>query len=995
MIASITIDGRHIDVAASVSVLEAAARAGIGIPALCYHPALPPDGSCRLCLVEVSGRPGLHPACLLPADDGLVLHTETPAVGEARRNALRLLLRRYRPGVGRAHNELLALAARYGVPLPAERPPAVVEVDESNPFIRVDRDACIHCWRCVRACDLLNGVAAIGVFGRGEAAHIGFGLDGPMQSSSCEFCGMCEAVCPTDALTLRRAVPVPEPTDGGRPLSVLCSYCGVGCRLTLQVSGPRIVRTDPDWEAPANHGLLCVKGRFGWTYVHHRDRLTRPLVRRALLEGAGADLVEVDWDTALDLVAARLAGIRAESGGQGLGFLASAKCSNEENYLFQKLARQVFGTNNVDHCARLCHAPTVEALSQALGSGAMTNSMDDIVAEARCVLIVGSNTTEQHPVFGMRLRRAVKERGLRIIVADPRRIPIVDVAALHLRLRPGTDIALLNALAHVLIANGWIDGTFVAERTEGFEALAAGVRDDTPECAAAVTGVPAEDIRRAARLLWEHRPGALLFAMGVTQHTCGTANALACTNLQLLLGNLGRRGAGVNPLRGQNNVQGACDMGALPSVLPGYQPVADASVRGRFETAWGTTLPTAPGLTVTEILDAALAGRIRGLYVLGENVAMTDPDLTHVHRCLEACEFLVVQEIFLSETARFAHVVLPAAASVEKTGSFTNTDRRVQLSPAAIPPPGDGRPDWWIIAELGKRLRRATAGAPPGAAHAAWGYAQPAEVMDEIAALTPIYGGITHARLGHAGIQWPCPTPDHPGTPVLHVERASRGPARFVAVSHQPPAESPDARYPLVLTTGRLLEHYHSGTMTRRVPALDWLVPEASVEIHPARRRPAGDRRRDGGAAPHPPGNHHGSRPRDRRHRARERLHALSLRRGRGQRADPRRPGPGRQDPRVQGLRGRRRARGGVDDTPGPLRPTWGDHRTSAPCATPRIAPRSHAYELALTMHRRRRAARHKARRASMVEAVRDQWAIVIAVIVLVGALIVWLYTSR
>jgi formate dehydrogenase major subunit/formate dehydrogenase alpha subunit len=363
---------------------------------------------------------------------------------------------------------------------------------------------------------------------------------------------MCEAVCPTDALTLQRPA-VPEPATAGHALSVLCSYCGVGCRLMLRLGGDRIVETEPDWQGPANHGLLCVKGRFGWTYVHHRDRLTRPLVRRALLEGAGTDLVEVDWDTALDLVAARLARIREESGGQALGFLASAKCSNEENYLFQKLARQVFGTNNVDHCARLCHAPTVEALNQALGSGAMTNSMDDVVADARCVLIVGSNTTEQHPVFGMRLRRAAKERGLPIVVVDPRRIPIVDAAALHLRLRPGTDIALLNALAHVLIANEWIDQTFIAARTEGFEALAAGVRDDTPEHSAAVTGVPAADIRRAARLLWEHRPAALLFAMGVTQHTCGTANALACTNLQLLLGNLGVPGAGVNPLRGQNN----------------------------------------------------------------------------------------------------------------------------------------------------------------------------------------------------------------------------------------------------------------------------------------------------------------------------------------------------------------------------------------------------------------------------------------------------------
>ncbi|MBI4271390.1 MAG: formate dehydrogenase subunit alpha, partial [Candidatus Rokubacteria bacterium] len=519
-------------------------------------------------------------------------------------------------------------------------------------------------------------------------------------------------------------------------------------------------------------------------------------------------------------------------GADALGFLASAKCSNEENYLFQKLARQCFGTNNVDHCARLCHAPTVAALAQALGSGAMTNSMDDIVEQAQSVFIIGSNTTEQHPVLGMRLRRAVKERGLPIVVADPRSIPIVEAAALHLPLRPGTDIALLNALAHVLVANGWIDRRFIETRTENFRAFAESVRSDTPAWAAQITGVPPEDIRRAARLLWEHRPGALLFAMGVTQHTCGTANAFACANLQLLLGNLGIPGGGINPLRGQNNVQGACDAGALPNVLPGYQPVTDAAARRRFEEAWGAPLSDRPGLTVTELLDGALTGRIRGLYVLGENAAMTDPDLAHVRRCLAACEFLVVQEIFLSETAHFAHVVLPAAAAAEKAGTFTNTERRVQLSEPTVPPPGAARPDWWIIAEIGRRVSALAARGPGPVQYAGWVYGSPAEVMDELAALAPIYGGISHARLGQAGLQWPCSTPDHPGTPILHVGRTTRGLARFTPVGHQPAAELPDGEYPLVLTTGRVLEHYHAGSMSRRVAALDWLVPEARVEIH-------------------------------------------------------------------------------------------------------------------------------------------------------------------
>jgi formate dehydrogenase major subunit/formate dehydrogenase alpha subunit len=822
------LDGTPVPAPAGVTVLEAARRAGVRIPSLCAHPALPPDGSCRLCLVEVDGRPGLQPACVLPVSEDLEVRTETLSVQAARRHALGLLLAAYRPGVGRADNELLALAARYRVPAPPERAEPRTPVDETNPFIRVDRDACIHCWRCVRACDRLNGVTAIGVFGRGADAHIGFGLDGPMQESSCEFCGMCEAVCPTDALTVRQA-----PGPATRSAVTVCSYCGVGCRFRLELAGERIVGTHPDWDAPANHGLLCVKGRFGWPYVQHPDRLTRPLVRRALLDGSGSDLVATDWDTALDLVAERLVRIRDESGPDALGVLASAKCSNEENYLAQKLARQGLGTNNVDHCARLCHAPTVAALGRALGSGAMTNSMDDVVDEAQSVFIIGSNTTEQHPVLGMRLRRAVKERGLRLVVADPRRIPIAEAATLHLALRPGTDIALLNAIAHVLLAEGWVDRAFVAARTEGFESFAESVRDATPERATAVTGVPAAWIREAARLLWTHRPGALLFAMGITQHIYGTANAHACVNLQLLLGNLGVPGSGINPLRGQNNVQGACDAGALPDVFSGYQPITDTAARARFETAWGAPVPDRPGLTVTEQLDAALAGRLRGLYVIGENAAMTDPDLTHVHRCLAATEFLVVQELFLSETARFAHVVLPAAASAEKAGTFTSTERRVQRFEAAVPPPGEARPDWWILAEVGRRVT-ARRHPLPQSRFAGWQYGGPADVLNELAALTPIYAGISHARLGIRGLQWPCPAPDHPGTPILHVEQAAGGPARFVPVGDSTPAETPDAEYPLVLTTGRVLEHYHGGTMTRRVPGLDWLVPEATVELHPA-----------------------------------------------------------------------------------------------------------------------------------------------------------------
>jgi formate dehydrogenase alpha subunit len=827
---AMVVNGTAVTPGVGWSILDAARAVGASVPTLCHHPALPRDGSCRLCVVEIDGRPGLHPACVEPAAGGLRVQTDTPEARAARHNMLGLILKRYQPRPGTQDNELLTLARAHGLSADGAAPSPAAAVDESDPFLRFDPGACIHCWRCVRACESLNGVAAIGVFGRGDAARIGFGLDEPMVASPCESCGMCEAVCPTDALTVKNGVPAATT----RTATTVCSYCGVGCRLGMQVADGRVVGTEPEWHAPANHGLLCVKGRFGWSYLHHRERLTRPLVRRSLIGGGGDTFVETDWDTALDLVARRLATTVERWGPESVGFLASAKCSNEENYLFQKLARQLVGTNNVDHCARLCHAPTVAALSAALGSGAMTNTMDDIVRDAAVVLVVGSNTTEQHPVLGMRLRRAARERGLPIIVVDPRPIPLTQVAALHLRLRPGTDVALLNALAHVLIAEDRVDRPFVRARTEDFEAFTASVREATPERAEVVTGVPAADIRRAARLLADHRPGALLYAMGVTQHTCGTANAFACVNLQLLLGNFGMSGSGVNPLRGQNNVQGACDVGALPDLLPGYQPVTDVTARARVEAAWGTAPPPAPGLTVTEQLDAAGSGRLRALWILGENVAMTEPDLAHARRDLAACEFLVVQEIFPTETTAYAHVVLPVAASAEKAGTFTNTERRVQRFDAVVPPPGDARPDWWIVAEVGRRLAALRPPAPPAAPHAGWTYRDPAEIMDEIAAVAPIYGGISHARLDDAGLLWPCRSADDPGTAILHVGRFSRGRARFTPVAETPPAEVTDGAYPLTLTTGRVLEHYHAGSMTRRVAGLHALVPEAVAELHPA-----------------------------------------------------------------------------------------------------------------------------------------------------------------
>jgi formate dehydrogenase alpha subunit len=614
--------------------------------------------------------------------------------------------------------------------------------------------------------------------------------------------------------------------------------------------------------APVNGLQLCVKGRYGHDFIHHPDRLTRPRVRRYLLEGgaklrpaaAGREWVETDWDTALDLVAARLAAVKRAAGPDAVGVLASAKCTNEENYLMQKFARQVVGTHNIDHCARLCHASTVAGLAMAFGSGAMSNSLDDVAAHARAVFLIGSNVTEQHPVFGAKLRQAVLRRGAQVVVADPRRIDIAEFAALHLRQRPGTDVALLNGLMHLILQSGWQDQRFIDGRCEGFEELRATVARYTPERVAALTGVPAGDLHRAAEILARNRPLAVVWAMGITQHTTGVLNVLSLANLQMLLGNLGVPGGGVNPLRGQNNVQGACDMGALSSFFPGYQPVSDQATLARFDAAWalrpahagapgcawlrGDTpslgLTDRPGLTVTEMVEAFGAGGLRALYVLGEDLAMTEPDVGHARACLAAGAFLVLQEIFPTETAEFADVLLPGVSFAEKSGTFTNTERRVQLVRRALAPLGEARPDWRITAELARRVL-ALEGRTPVGPRAGWDYRDPAHILEEAAALTPSYAGVSHARLERGErLQWPVPDAAHPGTPILHVGRFARGRGRFHAVEHLPAAELPDAEYPLVLTTGRVLYHWHGGELSRRARGLLEAYPETLVEISPA-----------------------------------------------------------------------------------------------------------------------------------------------------------------
>jgi formate dehydrogenase alpha subunit len=844
----VIIDGRTVEVAAHRTVLEAARVAGVTIPSLCYHPDLSVAGSCRLCLVEVEHMPGQKAACALPVQEGMVVRTETPALAESRRFVLELLLRRYADAGyaagDRDETEFQHWVRHYGARLPEGVQPAAPHAVNSdpNPFVWVDLNKCILCTRCVRACEEVQCRFVWGVGYRGDDTRIIAGLNTPLLDARCESCGACVAYCPTGALDDKMAVGLGKPD---KVVATTCAYCGVGCGFNLNVKDGRIIRVTSDPAAPVNGMGLCVKGRYGYDFVHHAERLTKPHVRRYLLDGSakrsatdlGRAWVEVDWETALNLVVDELTTVKQESGPDAIGLLASAKCTNEENYLMQKLARQVLGTHNIDHCARLCHSPTVAGLTMAFGSGAMSNSMDDIAAKAAAIFLIGANVTEQHPVFGTMIRRAVLTRGLPLVVADPRKIDITEFAMLHLRHQPGTDVALINGLLHIILTNGRQDQPFIDERCEGFEDFRATVAKYTPELVAATAGVPAEDLHRAAEILSRNKPLAVIWAMGITQHTSGVLNVLSLANLQMVLGNLGIPGGGVNPLRGQNNVQGACDMGALPNVFPGYQAVTDGDARTKFDAAWALApqlgLSGQPGLTVTEMVAACGAGSLRALYVLGEDLAMTEPDVTHARKCLESAEFLVLQEIFPSETAAFADVLLPGASFAEKTGTFTNTERRIQLVRQAIEPPGEARPDWRITAELALRLL-AREGRVPAGRHAGWGYLDTAQVLEEVAALTPSYAGVSHARLERGErLQWPVPDSRHPGTPVLHVGRFPRGRGKFHAVDHLPAAELPDADYPWVLTTGRVLYHWHGGEISRRSRGLLQVYPEALVEVSP------------------------------------------------------------------------------------------------------------------------------------------------------------------
>ncbi len=818
----LTIDGTPIEVPTGATVLDAVNRLGLALPQLCKDPDRPPLGACRTCLVHVEGQRGLPAACHLPARDGMIVDTQHPEAVKTRRAVLDLTWSMLTPSRDRdGFGQLGEAASRHALARPSAAAHHRFAVDDSKSFFVLDREACILCGRCTTACADVQHIGAISLVGRGHDARVGVAADGLMSSSICTSCGQCVATCPTGAL---RPKEIPVPIT--REIETTCPYCGVGCGIRLKVreDGRLAVMTD---DVPGNHsslGTLCVKGRFGTGFVHSRDRITVPMVKR---DGSWR---EVSWDEALEAAADGL----ARNHGR-FGAFASAKATNEDGYIIQKLARVMMGTNNVDHCTRLCHSPSVEAMLTSMGSGATSNSYQDY-EEAGCLMVVGADASANHPVIAIRLRKAVS-RGARLIVINPKRIELCDQADLWLQERPGTDVALFNAMAKLILDEGLARLDFIRSRTEGFEAWAASLAPYTLEHAEEITGVAREDIARAAR--WYARPAfsgsCLIWGMGITQHTNGTANAHALLNLALAAGQMGFAGSGISPLRGQNNVQGCGDAGAVPTNLPGYADYSPASL-SRFERVWGVRPPGKTGLVVTEMTEGCLDGTIRAMYVVGENPMLAEPDLHHTDKALRQLDCLVVQDLFMHETAELAHVFLPAAAFAEKEGTFTNSERRVQRVRKAIDAPGQARPDWWISCELAKRVARRL-----GVPVTGFDFAHPSEIFDEMAGLWPAIAGLSYPRLESGGIQWPCPTPDHPGTRFLYAEDFPTGRARFVPVSQgATAAELPDPEFPFVLNTGRLLYHWHGGTLTRRVQGLLELAPRLEIAINPADARRMG-----------------------------------------------------------------------------------------------------------------------------------------------------------
>jgi formate dehydrogenase major subunit len=824
---TLAIDGVSVTVPEGTSVMRAAVAAGIGIPKLCATDSLEAFGSCRMCLVQIDGRKGFPASCTTPVEAGMRVTTQNDKLADLRRGVMELYISDHPLDCltcsANGDCELQDTAGavglrevRYGYDgLNHLREPK----DTSNPYFTFEASKCIVCSRCVRACEEVQGTYALTIDGRGFDSKVSAGQLQPFMESECVSCGACVQACPTATLMEKTVI------EAGTPdytVVTTCAYCGVGCSFNAEMKGSEVVRMSPNKDGHANHGHSCVKGRFAWGYATHPDRITTPMIRKSIKDPWKV----VSWEEAIGYAASEFKRLQATYGRDSVGAISSSRCTNEETYLMQKLVRAAFGNNNIDTCARVCHSPTGYGLKQTLGESAGTQDFDS-VRKTDVIFVIGANPTDGHPVFASQMKRRLRE-GARLIVADPRRIDLVRSphveADYHLKLRPGTNVALLNSLGHVIVTEGLADEEFALARCEvdSWEQWKSFMArpEHSPEALEAVTGVPAAEVRGAARLYATGGNGAFYYGLGVTEHSQGSTAVMGIANLAMATGNIGREGVGVNPLRGQNNVQGSCDMGSFPHELPGYRHVLDDTVRNQFADTWGVTLEKEPGLRIPNMFDAALDGSFKGLYLEGEDIAQSDPNTQHVTAALEAMECIVVQDLFLNESAKFAHVFLPGSSFLEKNGTFTNAERRI--SPVRkVMPPLAGKEDWEITVDLANAL-----GYPMH-------YSHPSEIMDEIARLTPTFTGVSYEKLDRLGsIQWPCNDQHPEGTPVMHRDEFVRGKGKFFLTEYVATEEKVNQRYPLILTTGRILSQYNVGAQTRRTANVDW-HDEDRLEIHP------------------------------------------------------------------------------------------------------------------------------------------------------------------
>ena len=824
---TLTIDGVQVTVPAGTSLMRAAAENSINIPKLCATDSLEPFGSCRLCLVEIEGRRGYPASCTTPAEAGMVVRTQSPKLQEVRKGVMELYISDHPldcltcPANGNCELQDMAgvtglREVRYGYEGANH---LKLKKDESNPYFTFDSSKCIVCNRCVRACEETQGTFALTISGRGFDARVAAGQSEPFMQSECVSCGACVEACPTATLTEKSVIWLGQAEHS---IITTCAYCGVGCSLKAEMKGNQVVRMVPAKDGKANEGHACVKGRFAWGYATHKDRILKPMIRSKITD----PWKEVTWDEALDYAASEFKRIQAKHGRDSIGGIVSSRCTNEEGYLVQKLVRAAFGNNNVDTCARVCHSPTGYGLKTTLGESAGTQTFKS-VEKSDVILVIGANPTDGHPVFASRMKRRLRQ-GARLIVIDPRRIDLVKSphirAHYHLQLRPGTNVAIISALTHVIVTEGLMASDFIAERCDlrAFEQWRDFVArlENSPEATQEITGVPAQQVREAARLFALGGNGAIFYGLGVTEHAQGSTAVMGIANLAMATGNVGREGVGVNPLRGQNNVQGSCDIGSFPHELPGYRHVSDTTVRTLFEQAWGVPLQAEPGLRIPNMFEAALDGSFMGLYCQGEDIVQSDPNTQHVTSALEAMECIVVQDIFLNETAKYAHVLLPGSSFLEKDGTFTNAERRISRVRKVMPPRA-GYADWEVTVALSNRL-----GYPMH-------YRHPSEIMDEIARLTPTFSGVSYRRLDELGsIQWPCNDNAPEGTPTMHVDGFVRGKGRFIITQYVATDEKVTRKYPLILTTGRILSQYNVGAQTRRTENVRWHA-EDRLEIHP------------------------------------------------------------------------------------------------------------------------------------------------------------------